>query len=111
MPLDKALVDRIRANIPSNTRNLSGTENLTVNNIITTTTPTLSTSMIVHRIPMVFQGRNDTQQNFEIKAIIGQCYNLKIYVSALIDSGGLQTNIINGRIAQLLLKDQNATIL
>ena len=65
--------------------------------------------MVVHRTPMVCcQGRNDTQQNFEIPAIIGQCYNLKISISALIDSGCLQTNIINGRVAQLLLKDGNA---
>ena len=71
--------------------------------------------MVVHRTPMVCcQGRNDTQQNFEIPAIIGQCYNLKyiylkISISALIDSGCLQTNIINGRVAQLLLEDGNAT--
>ena len=54
------------------------------------------------------EGRNDTQQNFEIPAIIGQRYNFKISISALIDSGCLQTNIINGRVAQLLLKDGNA---
>ena len=35
---------------------------------------------------------------------------LKKSISALIDSGCLQTNIINGRVAQLLLKDGNATI-
>jgi hypothetical protein len=109
VPLDKALLDRIRANIPSITRNPSGTETLTVNNIITT--PTLPTSMVAHRTPLVCcQGRNDTQQNFEILVIIGQCYDLKISISALIDSGRLQTNIINGRVAQLLLKNGNATI-
>ena len=34
---------------------------------------------------------------------------LKISISALIDSGCLQTNIINGRVAQQQLKDVNAT--
>ena len=93
-PLDKALVDSIRTNIPSITRTPAGTETLTVNNIIITI-PTLSTTMAVHRTPMVCcQGRNDTQQNFDIKAIIGQCYNLKISISAIIDSGCLATNII-----------------
>ena len=66
---------------------------------------------VVHRTPLVCcQGRNDTQQNFEIPSIIGQCYNLKISLSALIDSGCLQTNIIDGRVAQLLLKDGNVSI-
>jgi hypothetical protein len=102
VPLDKALVERIRSNILSSTQKPTDTETSTVNNIVTK--PTLPKSMVVHRTQMVCcQGSKVTQYNFEIKDIIVQCNILKISISALIDSGCLQTNIINSRVTQLLL--------
>jgi hypothetical protein len=62
VPLDKALVERIRSNILSSTQKPTDTETSTVNNIVTK--PTLPKSMVVHRTQMVCcQGSKITQYN------------------------------------------------
>jgi len=56
------------------------------------------------------KGKNNTQNNIERKVIKSQSYNFKISISVFIDSSYQQTNIIKSRVAQLLIKDGNATI-
>jgi hypothetical protein len=105
VPLDKALVERLRAAMPSSTT-AAGKQVLLVTNIF----PTPSTPIVHDTKVVCCLGHGTPPDKLEIGAIIGECYNLKLSISVLIDSGCLQTNIVSKRIAQLLIKDGNAKI-